>query len=81
MTTPKWDGRRWRIQARKDGKRYSFSCSIAGAKGRKECQRKYEAWYYGDASGEKTVSKVCSEFLDDVKARCGENSPALEQYE
>jgi len=81
MITPRWDGHRWRIQARKDGKRYSFSSSIEGAKGRKEVQRKYEQWYYGEASGEKTVGRVMAEYLDDVKARCGEDSPALEQYE
>lgn len=81
MITPTWDGRRWRIQARKDGKRYSFSCSIAGAKGRRECQRKYDAWFYGEATGEKTVSKICSEFLEDIKARRGERSPAYVLYE
>ena len=81
MNTPRWDGQRWRIQARKDGKRYSFSSSVAGAKGRKECQRKYDQWYYGEASGEKTVAQVIKEYLEDVKARCGETSPALEQYE
>lgn len=81
MNTPRWDGQRWRIQARKDGKRYSFSSSVPGLKGRKECQRKYDNWYYGEASGEKTVGQVCKEYLADVKARCGEFSPALEQYE
>lgn len=81
MNTPRWDGKRWRIQARKDGKRYSFSSSIPGAKGRRECQQKYDNWYYGEASGEKTVGQVCKEYLADVKARCGELSPALEQYE
>ena len=81
MISPHWDGQRWRIQARKDGKRFSFSSSVPGAKGRKEVIKKYEQWYYGESTGEKTVQKVCNEFLDDVKARCGELSPALEQYE
>lgn len=81
MNTPHWDGKRWRIQERKDGKRFSFSSSVPGPKGRKECQRKYEAWKYGEASGEKTVKRIAEEFLDDVKARCGEHSAALEQYE
>jgi len=81
MNTPRWDGQRWRIQTRKDGKRYSFSSSVPGAKGRKECQKKYDQWYYGEASGEKTVAQVTKEYLADVKARCGETSPALEQYE
>ena len=81
MNSPHWDGKRWRIQARKDGRRYSFSSSVAGAKGRKECQRKFDNWYYGEASGEKTVAQVCKEFLADVEARCGEHSPSLEQYE
>lgn len=81
MITPRWDGHRWRIQARKDGKRYSFSSSVAGAKGRKEVQRKYDQWYYGEATGEKTVGRVCSEFLDDVKNRRGSESPAFELYE
>ena len=78
---PTWTGNRWRIQARKDGKRYSFSSSIPGIKGRKECQLKYDNWYYGEASGEKTVGQICKEFLNDVKARRGDNSPAYEQYE
>ena len=81
MIAPRWDGRRWRIQARKDGKRYSFSSATPGAKGRKEVQRKYDQWYYGEASGEKTVSRVCEEYLEDVKNRRGENSPAFELYE
>ena len=81
MNSPHWDGKRWRIQARKDGRRYSFSSSIAGAKGRRECQRKFDDWYYGEASGEKTVGQVCKEFLADVQARCGEHSPSYEQYE
>lgn len=81
MNGPRWDGRRWRIQECKDGKRYSFSCCTPGPKGRKECIRKYEAWKYGEASGEKTVQRIATEFLDDVKARCGEHSAAYEQYE
>ena len=81
MNTPKWDGQRWRIQVRKDGKRYSFSSSIQGPKGRKDVIKKYEQWYYGEATGEKSVKRVCSEFLEDVKARRGEQSPAYEQYE
>ena len=81
MPTPTFDGKRWRIQVRKDGKRYSFSSSLQGSKGRKDVIKKYEAWYFGEATGEKTVSKVCSEFLDDVKARRGEHSEAYTQYE
>lgn len=81
MNTPRWDGTRWRIQARKDGKRYSFSSSLQGSKGRKEVIRKYEQWYYGEASGEKSVYSVSKEFLEDVKARRGENSEAYTQYE
>ena len=81
MNTPRWDGTRWRIQARKDGKRYSFSSSVAGAKGRKECLQKYEQWYYGEASGEKSVNQVSKEFLEDVKARRGAESEAFTQYE
>ena len=81
MPTPTFDGKRWRIQVRKDGKRYSFSSSLQGSKGRKDVIKKYEAWYFGEATGEKTVSKVCSEFPDDVKARRGEHSEAYTQYE
>lgn len=81
MITPHFDGKRWRIQARKDGKRYSFSSSIKGAKGRKEVIKKYEQWYYSDGTGEKTVNQIAKEYLKDVKARCGDLSPALEQYE
>ena len=78
---PTWTGNRWRIQARKDGKRYSFSSSVPGIKGRKECQRKYDSWYYGEATGEKSVKMVCQEYLDDLIARRGINSPAYDQNE
>ena len=81
MNEPRWDGRRWRIQARKDGKRYSFSSSTPGAKGRREVKQKYECWLYGEGTGEKTVGRVVEEYLEDVRARCGEHSAALEQYE
>lgn len=81
MNSPRWDGQRWRIQERRDGKRYSFSSNIPGPKGRKDCIKKYEAWYYGEASGEKSVGQVVKEYLDDVKARRGELSPAYELYE
>lgn len=83
MISPVWKEKegRWRIQARKDGKVFSFSSSVPGPKGRKEVLRKYENWYYGEASGDKTVKKVAEEFLEDVKARRGESSAAYEQYE
>ena len=81
MITPRWDGHRWRIQARRDGKRYSFSSSITGVKGRRDCQRKYELWLYGEGSGEKSVDLVCKEYLEDIKARRGERSPAYVLYE
>lgn len=81
MPTPKWDGRRWRIQVRKDGRRFSFSSSVQGAKGRRECQQKYDSWYFGEATGSKTVERVASEYLEDLKARCGETSPAVLQNE
>lgn len=81
MNTPRWDGSRWRIQVRHEGRRFSFSSSVPGAKGRRECQKKFDEWYYGEASGEKTVAKVAQEYLEDVKARCGADSPSYEQYE
>ena len=81
MITPRYDGSRWRIQVQKDGKRYSFSSSVSGTKGRKEVIRKYEQWYYGEATGEKSVYTVCCEFLEDVKARRGDKAPSVVQYE
>lgn len=81
MNSPRWDGKRWRIQVRKDGRRLSFSSSVPGVKGRRECQRKYESWLFGEGSGEKSVNQVSKEFLEDVKARRGENSEAFRQYE
>lgn len=81
MNTPRWDGQRWRIQVRHEGKRLSFSSSVPGAKGRRECQKKYDEWYYGEASGEKTVDRVAKEYLEDVKARRGSDSEAFLQYE
>ena len=81
MNSPKWDGSRWRIQVQKDGKRYSFSSSVPGPKGRKEVIKKHDQWYYGEASGEKSVLTVCNQYLEDVKIRKGADSPAYEQYE
>lgn len=81
MNTPHWDGKRWRIQVRYEGKRYSFSSALPGTKGRRECQKQYDQWYYGEATGEKTVSRVASEFLKDVAARRGASSEAYIQYE
>ena len=81
MNTPAWDGKRWRIRVMKDGKRYSFSSSVPGAKGRKEVIQKYDQWYYGEATGEKSVNKVCQEYLEDLMARRGKDSPAYEQNE
>ena len=79
--TPRWDGQRWRIQARKDGKRYSFSCSTPGAKGRRECMAKYERWLYDEGTGEKFVQTVASEYLSDLASRRGANSEAYIQNE
>ena len=81
MITPKWDGPRWRIQKQQDGKRFSFSSKTPGQKGRREVIAKYEAWLYGEGSGEKTVNQIAKEYLEDIKARCGINSAAFELYE
>lgn len=79
--TPHWDGRRWRIQVRKDGKRVSFSSSVPGAKGRKEVIQKYEMWLFDEGEGEKSVKKVCEEFLEDLAARRGINAESYVQNE
>lgn len=81
MNQPKWDGQRWRIRVMREGKTFSFSSSVPGAKGRKEVQKKYDKWYYDEGTGEKSVYTVSKEFLEDVKARRGENSEAYIQYE
>lgn len=79
--SPRWDGRRWRIQVRKDGKRISFSSSVPGVKGRREVRQKFERWYYDEGTGEKSVGRVVAEYLDDLRERCGENSGAYDQTE
>ena len=79
--TPRWDGKRWRIQVRHEGRRLSFSSSIPGAKGRKECQAKYDRWYYDEGTGEKTFGKVAQEYLEDLKARNGDTSGSYFQSE
>lgn len=79
--TPKWDGKRWRIQIRHEGRRLSFSSSIPGAKGRKECQAKYDRWYYDEGTGEKTFGRVAQEYLEDLKARNGDTSGSYFQSE
>lgn len=78
---PKWDGQRWRIRVMQEGKTYSFSCKEPGAKGRKEVTRKYNEWLYNEGSGEKTVSRVAQEYLEDLKARRGKTSEAVIQSE
>lgn len=82
MITPKYDGERWRIRIQKEGKKYSFSSSIAGAKGKRECKEKFERWYYGSGLVDgKTVGSVCADYLDDLKARRGEMSESYIQNE
>ena len=81
MITPRYDGKRWRIQIQKEGKRYSFSSSLAGAKGKKECKEKFERWYYEGGDGCKTVERVCKEYLEDLGNRRGFDSEAYIQAE
>lgn len=81
MNTPKWDGERWRIRFMKEGKTFSFSSKTPGPKGRREVMAKFDQWYYSEGTGEKTVGKVASEFLEDVAARRGASSEAYTQYE
>ena len=81
MNAPRWDGDRWRIRFMKEGKTFSFSSKTPGPKGRKEVMAKFDKWYYSEGTGEKTVSRVASEFLEDVAARRGASSEAYVQYE
>lgn len=81
MNVPRWDGERWRIRFMKEGKTFSFSSKTPGPKGRKEVMAKFDKWYYSEGTGEKTVSRVASEFLEDVAARRGASSEAYTQYE
>lgn len=81
MNAPHWDGQRWRIRFMKEGKTFSFSSKTPGPKGRREVMAKFEQWYYSEGTGEKTVGKVASEFLEDVAARRGASSEAYVQYE
>ncbi len=82
MPTPIFDGQRWRIRVQKDGKKYSFSSSLSGAKGRKECKDKYERWLFdNECVGGKSVNKVCAEYLDDLIARRGKDAECVTQNE
>ena len=81
MNIPKWDGERWRIRFMQEGRAFSFSSKTPGPKGRKEVMAKFDKWYYSEGTGEKTVSRVASEFLEDVAARRGASSEAYTQYE
>ena len=78
---PVWDGQRWRIRVMVEGRSHSFSCKTPGAKGRKEVIAKYNNWLYNEGSGEKTVGRVCDEYLADLAARCGKTSGAYFQNE
>ena len=64
-----------------EGRAFSFSSKTPGPKGRKEVMAKFDKWYYSEGTGEKTVSRVASEFLEDVAARRGASSEAYTQYE
>lgn len=64
-----------------EGRAFSFSSKTPGPKGRKEVMAKFDKWYYSEGTGEKTVSRVASEFLEDVAARRGASSEAYVQYE
>lgn len=79
--TPTFDGKRWRIRVMQDGKSHSFSCSIPGAKGRKEVIRKYNEWLYNEGTGEKTFGRVCKEYLEDLICRNGKTSGSYFQAE
>ena len=79
--TPKWDGQRWRIRIMREGRSFSFSSSILGAKGRKEVIQKYEALLFDEGSGTQSVEKVAQEYLEDLKARNGDDSESYIQNE
>lgn len=81
MIKPKFDGKRWRIQVQKEGKRYSFSSSLPGLKGKRECQEKYDRWYCEGGDGNKSVERVCKEYLEDLGNRRGFDSEAYVQSE
>lgn len=82
MPTPKWeDGRHWRIRVMRDGERFTFTSSAPGAKGKKEVLHKYEMWLFDEGSGEKSVARVSQEYLEDLKARTGNDSEAFIQNE
>lgn len=82
MPTPIYDGERWRIRVQRDGKKYSFSSSAAGAKGRKEVKEKYERWLYdNEVVGGKSLGRIAQEFLDDLGNRRGFNSESYIQNE
>lgn len=81
MNVARWDGERWRIRFMQEGRTFSFSSKTPGPKGRKEVMAKFDKWYYSEGTGEKTVSRVASEFLEDVAARRGASSEAYTQYE
>lgn len=78
--TPVWRNNRWIIQVQKNGVRHSFSSSIEGRNGKNECLNKYYAWLDGGVDGKKTLDKVFNEYLDDIKNRKGEDTPALYYY-
>ena len=81
MNNPRWDGKRWIIQEMRDGVRHTFSCSTPGRQGLKEVRRKYEAWLLGEGSGNKTVARIAQEYLDDLKARRGNDAECVIQSE
>lgn len=78
--TPVWRNGRWIIQVQKNKVRHSFSSSIEGRKGKKECLDKYYEWLEGGSDGKKTLDRVYKEYIEDIKARRGDSSQALTSY-
>lgn len=72
QAVPRWDGKRWQLNAQKDGVRKSFYSAKPGPGGKAEVRRKCEAWKDGAADkGGWRLEKAWPLYLEDVKIRTG----------
>lgn len=64
---------RWQINVQKNGKRKTFSCSIPGRNGQRECNRKADEWLDDDISNTTDkLSKVFLRYLEELETRTSE---------
>lgn len=73
----KWyeEYKRWQVKEQVDGKRRTFTSSIPGPKGQRECHRKADKWLADQLVGENTpVYRMFEKYLEELKANTSEGN-------